>query len=1028
MQMDDGYRVLGVSIGDVITLIHPRTGRVLFEIPSEDQPGGWLLRRDYHMVKDGATWWELTVDGRRVFRVPYEVAADTEYGVVLHQFGWADETVGATGTATWDRIETSVGLALPPHWKVDRQRGTFPLAMQDVWTDRHEAILRGIVGLSHATGDRMDRAAKAFTAGMGVVQAGAFEGDVVPSEAGWTENGGSWSVVNGRVRLAAGVSDAWAEFEFEAPEHPESAIWYVSVDVLVRQLSEENAFGRVGPFVQVLDGNRSVGATFWQFPVHRAGVSVFLTNDPLGTGLLDDVGQRPFPVGTAEVPHRIELMFLGRDRVVLFVDGTIVDDLPYDMWTTATTTRAVRVGRIGSDSIAEFTRARAQIRYVDSAYRPLFLRRVAERLLFSGGCESNARLDAWMRHLPGVTQARGTDRVITEISRLACDDDAVMTTERLPAAWFLDVTYPEITPVFLVDAGTLGSIRDRVIEIHPHAPNFTFAELVELFETYLLPRNLREDRARVALATFLTTDPVTGGGESEFEVESAAGFEVGDAVTLRKVVTGDLITLEYTPGAYGANLMGVMILAGVSAGGGQVIGALWTTLSPGTPTISSGEITVTGQASANLSPVSAGGVVAVVGMSAAVDTWATLYGVSGGVGASERIRVTGTTPTIGTVQWDAGSLFGVRIDDAQPADVEFYDSTAIGVPLYIVAAAATTSGVEVVDLLTRASEIELVADAATTNVVIVAGSVVGPAAAVEAVTLAGVVPVTTADEFLSARVLALGDVPDARTLTVADGFVDPSSSGIRVVSTSILDTTQQVRVVMLDTSGTARFVDLALDGTTPVTAELDYRVWRIAGVVLTAIAIGTVRVQSFDGGITYANVAPLSLVEGVDLRKIENRSQVAIVASANPPTPRWVVALGRDDEGNLAVEAVPVSTTSQRTVTSWSEFYGLATGDVPALIVITTIGSAWRYGTWEAIAAGLADSYAWTATRVPTSSALDGQLDVVGSTSVIGGPTAFTGRWSETENVTILEIVEDTITTTELVATFATGDTMRQQG
>lgn len=1017
MQIDDGERILGVSIGDVLTVIEPVSGRVVFELPSAAQPGGWLSRRGYHLVKDGTTWWDFYVDGERVLRLPYAAAPTTAYGVTLLEWGWADETPGATGVGTWDRVDRSVGFALAPHWKVDRQRANIPAPLQEAWTSRHEAFLRGIVGLSHATGDRMDRISDAFTAGSMAVAEGAFDGSQLPSVAGWTETGGTWSVVRSRVHVTPGATPAYAAYAFDAPENTD-AVFYAAATFVVRDHAAD-VYGRVGPFVQVLNGHRAIAVAIIEDPENREGMVTILTDSV--TAALTSPG-RLHPVGARDRETRLELYVVGRSRVILFVNGEIVDDRDYATFTVATSVYAARIGRDGSATLScdlDLSDAVAWVGYSDPGARPAFLRRIAERLLFSGGNEGNSRLDAWMRHRPGVVRARGTDRALVEIARIAGDDDAEFVTSRLPAAWFLGVTYPGITPTFLV-SGTIGIVRDRVVEVHPTAPNFTWARLSKLIRTYLLPRNVIEDRARIALASFLTSSITTGGGESEFDVESAAGFAAGDSVTLRQTIAGDLLTVEYD-GA--PSTAADAMVAGVVHG---VAGARWSAAVAGTSTVSIGSKAFAGKVPDVLLNISAGAVVRVRGASADVDTVAFLYGVSGGVGVTERLHVSGTTWVYGVVPWDVSGLLGVRIAAPQSANVEFENATSLAA-LFLIAAGLTGSGIHEVALLTRADVLRVVADAVMTLPVVVVGAEAGGTARIERILLNGTTPVDTTGSFVSFHVIALGRIPSVNIITVSDGLVDPASVGIRVVSTSASDT-QQISVVLLDTTGTARLVQLTLNGTTPVTLALDYDVWRFAGAILSRVAVGTVTVRNHDGTITYASIAPAALQTGINRRRVECLDEIDVVCNQNPVTPRYVVVLGEDEAGELAVEAVRVSTTPARTNRSWSMYLGVATGDVPSSATVSTSGLAWRHRTWEAVVFGLASSFAWTA-EGPAGGVLafDGALDNAASSAADAGPVAFQGTWSETEDVEVVDVVGTAITTTEVLGSFTTGATLRQR-
>lgn len=551
LSIDDGQRVLNVSIGTTIRLVEEITGTVLYEIPQDQQPGGWVEPRYYLLVKDGETAWELSVDGRLVFRLPYQIAARStdpadppRNGLI--GFGWGDATVGSSGSALWDEVEVGINAPIPPRWVVDRVRNTMPVFLQDQWTARHEALLRAMVGLGHQARDKMARTHREFTAAVIPIQRKAFSGERSVLLDGWATSGdGTFENVRGRLRIGPSALPTWAQADFDPPVDTDG-VFRVASRFILRDLVTTDPQGRAGPFLAVSDGNIRVFAILRVDLANPQGFGWLLCDDPPGSPSLGNRGDVVYRVDPRSEAY-VELYLIGRERVILFVDGELVEDLPYDRFTAdATDEYSARIGRDGSATItctADFTDGEASIAHGDNAYRPLFLRRVAERLLFASGCERNDVLDAWLRHRHGVFSARGTDRVLSEIRRLSCDDTASLVATRFPGDWFVGVTYPGVTPVFV---NPKGDIPDVVAEYRgDHAPNFTPAQLERLISWYLLPRSTREARFRSRLVTDLTSDPVTAFGVSTFTVASLLGFDEGDAVTLRGTTTDTLLTLTY---------------------------------------------------------------------------------------------------------------------------------------------------------------------------------------------------------------------------------------------------------------------------------------------------------------------------------------------------------------------------------------------------------------------------------------------------------------------------------------------------
>lgn len=555
--IDDGERALGVGLGSTLSLIDPATGDILVTPDADVQPGGASTLRSYHLIKLGRARWELWVDGALVLVWPYEGGALRSGGDTVFGFGYADP--GGTGTASWDRVETGVNEALVPHAKFDRVRYSAPKPLQDVWDgagdvhhNRHTALWRGAVGLAHATQDRMQRLWGDFTADTVVVDSASFDGTTLPGSP-WALVGstGDVEVVRQRVRIDSTTTTTYAEWEPTVPAVLDTAdtrrswVWAARAAFRVVELTSTQPNGRLGPYVAIFDGAFRVGAYLVRDLSNPQQIGWVLSDADMGGALTNrgEVHHLVDPYGDSVV----ELFVVGDDRVVLFVNGEIVEDTPYSQFNGGVTTDlAIRIGREGSATVScvvDVEDVLATVAHADLSYRPLFQRRVAERLIFASGCERNDRLEVWLRHRAGVFEARGTSRVLSEIRRVACDDDAALVVERQPADWYLDVTYPEVTPVFLDTGEFVTSVgAEYVVD---DAPNFTPTQLQELITRYLLPQSTTESLFTAFTVARLTGAASSGGGGTQLPVNATTGFAMGDSVSLRDVTSGTLMTIGY---------------------------------------------------------------------------------------------------------------------------------------------------------------------------------------------------------------------------------------------------------------------------------------------------------------------------------------------------------------------------------------------------------------------------------------------------------------------------------------------------
>lgn len=200
---------------------------------------------------------------------------------------------------------------------------------------------------------------------------------------------------------------------------------------------------------------------------------------------------------------------------------------------TGTPSASIFVTR-GPASVVDTEDAYAVHRVVDPARRPAFEQSVLERDIAIGGCERNDELDLWAERHHHVQRLRGTTAgILTEVRRLTCShDDVRLVVDDNPAEWFLDLTWPDLTPVWL---DLTARLRRITVEFpYVGAPNWTPATLAAWIARHLLPKSTVELAYFAALATTLQADTTTPGpGLSRLVVGNTGGFSAGDEVEIR---------------------------------------------------------------------------------------------------------------------------------------------------------------------------------------------------------------------------------------------------------------------------------------------------------------------------------------------------------------------------------------------------------------------------------------------------------------------------------------------------------------
>lgn len=546
MQVDDGDRVLGVAIGDALELIDPADGSIVASI---DPAYGWAIETSIRLVKRESTSWDLYLDGRLAYRLPYKGAPISTRSGPWYQFGTV--SAGGTSVARWGEVESATNASVAPHWKVARARLSMPGPIQEHWSPRWDALIRAVVGLQHTAADAMQETYESLTAGLLWSDSASFSGalDLDDESDAWTKDGVNAATMmeirRDRLRIIQSVNPVAAKYTFAAPQTPDETVIHVRATVLLDRVTTEDPRGRAGPVLTLANGHRIIRAALLRSRDNPDSYQWVLSDGPL-TGALGNLGARahvdPFDA------HIVDLYVVERKAVVLAIDGWLLDVQPYNTFTTATSEFYATVGRDGANdpeairAVVDYEDITVRLGYADSRYRPWLQQRVSERLIFAGGCESNALLQVLSNHSRDLMRMRGTwDGILNEARRLACDSNVQLVRDLTPADWYLEITWPEETPVF-IEAN--GFVQDVFLEHSDNAPNFTADELEALFATYILPLSTVEAQFSAPRYTLLTTATTTA-TTTTFDVADPDRFAAGDAVTLRELDTGTVLTVEF---------------------------------------------------------------------------------------------------------------------------------------------------------------------------------------------------------------------------------------------------------------------------------------------------------------------------------------------------------------------------------------------------------------------------------------------------------------------------------------------------
>lgn len=558
LYLTDGARELAVVVGGTQAVAVDSAGNV---VAKADVPLG-LRPFDLRLRKWAAAWWIVEVDGREILRIAYERAAASTVPYGFAQVGAIDASASdAALHVTAARV--SVDAFQPQSFLLDRFVARLPAKMQQAWGNVGEALLRGMAGVYSTVDASMSEAWSELQAAREVVNRFELTGLRAPTaeSPAWTVTGTA-SLVRQRVRFAGGSNLQRAIATFPALSvAPTDAATELTIRAAVTWYSGAvGADDEIGPLLELFTGARVVRAA-----LYAADVGTW-RNQAASWAFTDGVNAaatgRAWRVNAAQ-EHTVELRAEASGIVLLVVDGCIVDRaLLTDFPTSSTSARAhLTVQQDGTcrDVVADFGAVVATREVFSREQRAMLYQTAIERLTFRGGCESNGELETWKRARVTNAAMRGTSRgIILELERLTCGATVVEVDEESPACWYLDVSFPDVTPIYL-DAE--GESHRVTYEFPAQSLLLTPTDIAALALRYMLPISTSEFIYRAALYTELTSSSASAGaGLIDFDVERTLGFAVGDTVELVSTsgyepaeitdITGLTITTTRTSGAW----------------------------------------------------------------------------------------------------------------------------------------------------------------------------------------------------------------------------------------------------------------------------------------------------------------------------------------------------------------------------------------------------------------------------------------------------------------------------------------------
>lgn len=532
MAVSDGDRMLVLAIGDVLAIVDPGSGDVIREVAN---PHPFTTARWYRVVKHRSARWEVWVDGRKLLTIPYLLAraADGSLGAFG---GWGIPDVVGAGEADFDHVRLGRNMEPAFGWRYQRALDTALRLVQDNLAETGRSLFDSLVGAAE-DGKVVEREAMDdITAERHDIERSTFVGDLPLDEvaAPWTLLAdGTWSTVRGRQRMAVSSGDmVGAYYTFDAAEVvPDTVEHAGGMTVHVRSYTPD-ADGRIGPFLYVQAGAVSACVELLE---DTDGVACWRFTDGVLFGTVNPTTDLRWIVDPL-APHRVEVLLFGEHQALLVIDGKIVDRMPWADLNADPTGARVFFGAGNAvpgsaAAVADVEDGYAVRRLTDLDPRPVMSLHANERLIFTSGCDRNDELDEWRRRGRALLALRGTlNLLLIELRRLACCEDVAIVRDERLASWYLELSYPEITPVFLE---VLGAFTDTYIEFCNESPIYSDQALADLATRYLVPLSLVELRYFVCVAETLTNNATAGGGGTRLPIAHPSRFAIGDTVTVR---------------------------------------------------------------------------------------------------------------------------------------------------------------------------------------------------------------------------------------------------------------------------------------------------------------------------------------------------------------------------------------------------------------------------------------------------------------------------------------------------------------
>lgn len=554
----DGSRQLILAIGDRLQFVHPATGEIMAETEEAYPWSAWTSLR---LEKRADVAWTAYQDGRKVLEVPYLLAPTLPSADAAQVFlGTFDPS--ATVDLDLDRFEVGLNLAPPMQWLVDKAQLGLPVAVRREATEATRAVLRAITGAAtsawHAALQLIERRGAADLP----IERATFDGlqDPQTLRDPWTASDpATVSLLRQRVRIDGPGATATLYRDFAATPLPEDAHHALKVRGLIVRETTTSGWDTLGPYLELDSGRERVFAVL--VDLLDGGYGWALMDAPPTSGAAT-LGEPAWRVDIRQ-PVDLELHLLGDGWAVLVVNGQIVNRVPTSSLASSAGHLAL-VGVDGSAAVIELDGATAIVSCACSGSRPDFSRWLQQHLLPVGGCERNDEMGLWLHHMQGSVQPirpraiptasrayatgvqslRGGERgIVLELRRLTCEEDCYVVVEEAPAAWFVGVSFPAWTPIYISAAGYIRSIY---VEFSWGPPGLSFDATVAWCAAYLVPISTAAATFWISLITKINGASSTpSAGLTRYPVTSTRFFTAGDELHLREdgATTHEAVTL-----------------------------------------------------------------------------------------------------------------------------------------------------------------------------------------------------------------------------------------------------------------------------------------------------------------------------------------------------------------------------------------------------------------------------------------------------------------------------------------------------